>query len=275
MEEELEQVTQYIDVVHNFFVDYSFQILGALVVFIIGFFIAVKVSNWVLKILTKRGIDITLSRFTASGVKILIVTVVAIMALGKIGVSITPFVAALGAISLGVGLAMQGLLSNYGAGICIIVTRPFIVGDTISVQGVSGIVKEVHLGSTLLTNEDNATITIPNKHIVGEIIHNSKENSIVEITVGIAYDAKPEFAVSTIVAAINGVDGVAKDKKPQVGIDNFGDSSIDIGVRFWTKTESFFQTKYQVNMAIFNALAEQGIEIPFPQRTVHMVSNGV
>jgi len=123
---------------------------------------------------------------------------------------------------------------------------------------------------TVLTNEDEVTIKIPNKHIVGEIIHNSKANSIIEMSVGIAYGSDTDKAVDVISAAILATSGVISEKPPQVGIDNFGDSSIDIGLRYWVPTEAMFETKYRVNQAIFRALADHGIEIPFLQRHVHL-----
>jgi small conductance mechanosensitive channel len=183
MDQELEQVSEAYNLIVTYLVTYSFQIFGAIVVLIIGFFVGRKLSAVVLKICDKKNLDITLSRFFASGTRIVIVGAAVVIALPKLGIQITPFVAALGAVGLGAGLAAQGLLSNYGAGLSIILTRPFVVGDTIRVQGVWGIVKEVHLAFTMLTNEDGEIITIPNKHIVGEIIHNSQADTVLELSV--------------------------------------------------------------------------------------------
>lgn len=272
MEQELQQAQEVYNLIVNYLVTYSFQILAAIIIMIIGSMVARKVSGVMEGFMVRKGLDVTLSHFTASFIKIIIIAFAAIIALGKLGISVTPFVAAIGALSLGAGLALQGLLSNYGAGISIIVARPFIVGDTISVQGVTGIVKEVKLAYTILSNEDEVMITIPNKHIVGEIIHNSRENSIVESSVGVAYDTDPELAVAVVRKAVTETPGVCLDKSPLVGIEEFADSSINIGMRYWVKTESLFDTQYQVNMAVFKALADNNIEIPFPQRDVHFVS---
>jgi len=138
-----------------------------------GFFLRRKLRVLVLKICEKKNLEITLSRFFASGIRVAVAAAAFAIALPKLGIQITPFVAALGALGLGAGLAAQGLLSNYGAGLSIILARPFVVGDTLRVQGVLGVVKEVHLAFTMLTNEDGEIITIPNKHIFVEIIHNS------------------------------------------------------------------------------------------------------
>ena len=141
MEQELEQFTAIYEQVTSFLVNYSFQLIGAIIVFLIGIVVARKVSNVVIRLCEKKQLDVTLSHFAGNTVRLLIITMTAIIALGKLGISITPFVAAVGALSLGAGLAVQGLLSNYGAGLNIILARPFVVGDTISVQGVSGVVK--------------------------------------------------------------------------------------------------------------------------------------
>ena len=274
MEEELQQAQEVYNLIVNYLVTYSFQILAAIIIMILGNYVAKKVSDFLERFMVSKGLDVTLSHFTASFIKIIIIAFAAIIALGKLGISVTPFVAAIGALSLGAGLALQGLLSNYGAGVSIIVARPFVVGDTISVQGVTGVVKEVKLAYTVLSNEDEVNITIPNKHIVGEIIHNSRANSIVETTVGIAYDSDTDKAIDVIRQAIISKPGVVSEKPPQVGIDGFGDSSIDIGMRYWAPTESLFETKYKANQAIFKALADHNIDIPFPQRHVHLFQQG-
>ncbi|MFT4928877.1 MAG: small conductance mechanosensitive channel, partial [Phenylobacterium sp.] len=165
MEQEIEQVTAFYQIIINFIVNYSFQIFGAVIIMIIGVLIARKLATIVTNILLRHKLDPTLSNFIASFVRIGVIAMVTIMALNKVGISITPLLAAIGALSLGAGLAMQGLVSNYGSGINIIIARPFVVGDTIDVLGVKGIVKSVHLGYTLLTDEDNVEITIPNRHI--------------------------------------------------------------------------------------------------------------
>ena len=236
MDEELQQAQEVYNLIVQFLVTYSFQIVGAIIILILGIVVANKLSGFIENFMVRKKLDVTLSHLAAGAIKILIIAFTAIIALGKVGISVTPFVAAIGALALGAGLALQGLLSNYAAGVSIIITRPFVVGDTISVQGVTGVVREVKLAYTILTNEDDVTIIIPNKHIVGEIIHNSNTNSVVEVTVGIAYASDPEQAISVISQAIINTPGVITTKEPQVGIDNYGDSSIDIGLRFWVPT---------------------------------------
>jgi len=273
IKEEIEQVQKFYDIIMEFLVTYSFQLLGAIIVFLIGLYVAKKVANIVHKLCDKYEIDITLANFISSVVKIIIIIMVAIICLGKLGISVTPFVATIGALSLGAGLALQGLLSNYGAGITIIVARPFVVGNTISVLGVTGVVKEVSLAHTILTNEEEEEITIPNKHIIGEVLHNSFENSLVEGIVGIAYDTDPTIAIIAIEQALTQDSRFSKVRPPQVGIDEFADSSINIGYRIWVPTTQYYQTKYACNLLVLDALKSQDIPIPFPQREVRMLSS--
>ena len=154
MEKELEDMQKFYDLIIEFFVNYRFQIIGAIIILIIGYFVAKKVASFVEKFCLKKNMDETLTRFIALGIRIAIIAGVAIIALGKLGITITPFVAAIGALSLGAGLALQGLLSNFGAGISIIATRPFIVGNTITIQGQTGVVKIIKLAYTVLETED-------------------------------------------------------------------------------------------------------------------------
>lgn len=273
MSEEIQQAEELYDLIMSYLITYGFQVLIAIVILLIGIFIASKIAGMLNTVMISKEIDVTLSKFTASTIKAIVIVMVGIIALGQIGISVTPFVAAIGALSLGAGLALQGLLSNYGAGISIIVARPFVVGDTISVQGVSGVVEDIKLGYTILTNEDGITITIPNRHIVGEIIHNSYASSMLELSIGIAYHCSPEQAITIISKALEGIEGLDKNKAPQIGIDEFADSSINISMRCWVLTTELFDTKYRINSAVHKALLENNIEIPFPQRDVHLIQD--
>ena len=271
MTAEIDQFKAIYDIIITFFVTYSFQLVGALIILTIGLLVSSRVARLVTRTCEKHGLDITLSRFLASCTKIIIVAAVAVICLGKIGISVTPFVAAIGALSLGAGLAMQGLLSNYAAGLNIILTRPFVVGDTIIVQDVTGIVKEVRLAQTILTDEDEVTILIPNRHIVGEIIHNSNNFKVVESTVGVAYTSDVDQVTATIKSVLHEL-GVDTNRPPQVGIDEFGDSSINFGIRFWVPTEKYHQLRFSINDHLFKALLLAEIEIPFPQQEVRLLN---
>jgi len=272
MPEEIKTIQKLINIVIDFFVNYSFQVVGAILVLVIGVLVARAVSSSLLKFFGKKEFDVTLSKFITTAVKGIILGFAFIVAIGKFGITIAPFIAALAAMAFGASFAIQGPLANYGAGLVIILTRPFVVGNTIKVSDVSGIVDEVKLGATILTDEDGVKITIPNKHIVGEIIHNSEERKIVEQMVGISYDNDPEKAIQIIKEVLEAFHEISKEPPPQIGIQEFGDSSINIGLRYWIPTNKYFKTLYQVNLSVYKHLKAKNIEIPFPQRDVHIVS---
>lgn len=271
MEQELAQFTAIYAQIVAYLVEYSFQIVGAVIVFIIGLFISRRVASLVLALCERKNLDVTLSRFFASSARLTVIVATLIIVLPKVGIQITPFIAAIGAVGLGAGLAVQGLLSNYSAGLSIIFTRPFVVGDTIRVQGVRGIVEEVHLAYTLLTNEDGEIITIPNKHIVGEIIHNSQADTVLELNVGIAYGSDVDAAIEAIRGALSRLDGLSADRQSQIGIAGFGDSAIEITARVWVKTRRVHEARFAANYAIRGALEKVGITIPYPQRVVSLL----
>ncbi|WP_028109747.1 mechanosensitive ion channel family protein [Ferrimonas futtsuensis] len=272
LSQELAQMEMVYQLITEFVVTYSFQILGALVIFFIGIWLGGRISKALLALMTRHEIDITLSTFVANIVKILVIILIGIIALGKLGISVTPLVATIGAAGLGAGLALQGMLSNYAAGVTIIVTRPFVVGNTITVQGVFGVVKEIQLGMTVLTNEEGQEISVPNKHIVGEVLHNSFETLLVETEIGIAYGADPEQAIGALLEVLAASPHVDQSQTPQVGIDGFGDSAITLGVRYWVPSEQFYQAKFEINLSLFKALKANEIEIPFPQRHVTLLN---
>lgn len=266
MEKELESLQKFYNIVIEFFVNYSFQLIGAVIIFILGWYIANKVSSAVGRVCEKNQLDVTLTKFVVNIVKFAIIIGVTIVAVGKVGITLTPFIAGIGAASLGAGLALQGTLSNYGAGLSIIIGRPFVVGNTITVEGVYGVVEEIRLAYTILSTEDGEQITIPNKHIIGEVLVNSFEYRIVESVVGIDYNSKPEDAIAIIHKVLEKYEEtlIAKEPKAQVGIKEFGDFSINIELRYWAFTKQFFETQYKINLDIFNALKESNINIPFP-----------
>lgn len=178
----------------------------------------------------------------------------------------------MGALAFGASFAIQGPLSNYGAGLSIILSRPFVVGNTINVAGVSGIVQEVKLACTILKDEDGVRITIPNKEIVGQILQNSQANKIVEGSVGVSYGDDPVKAIQTVLQAIESFPEVCKGPAPQVGIVEFGDSSVNVGYRYWIPTAKYFQLMVAINLAIYKGIQQGGLTIPFPQREVRMLN---
>ena len=271
IDEEIQQLDEMKNNLMLWLAEKGAGLLAAITIIALGFWLAKRLANLIIKLCDKRGLDVTLARFFAGFSKIVVVAFATIMALSKLNVEITPFIALLGASAFGLSLAVQGPVSNYGAGIVLIITRPFKVGDTLTLNGLTGQVDCVNLGNIQLLNEDEQRITIPNRNVLGEIFTNSYDYSIIEAVVGIDYSADPEAAIRCISEAVQTVEGVAPDRAPDVGIDDFGDSSINIGYRVWVPTNSYHRTRYAVNLAVFRALEAAQITIPFPQRDVHLI----
>ncbi len=270
--EQLDLLNQIYQVIVDLAVNYSFKLLGAVLVVIAGIWVGRWISKALISVLERRNVDVTLRQFIASTVRALVLVLFGIVALSQLGISITPLIAAIGGLAVGLSLALQGPVSNYGAGLMIILTRMYRVGDTITTQGCSGVVEHISLATTDLRAEDGELVVIPNRHIVGEIHANSEANRIVEGSIGIAYDADPELAISTIREVLRAAAGVVTDSEPEVGISGFGDSSVDIEFRYWAPTGEYFRTIHTVNLAVFNAFKANGIAIPFPQREVRILN---
>ena len=270
MNSEIQTIQNIINIASEFVINYGFQIIGAIIILIIGWQISKWCSSLALSFCERAKLDITLSRFIASIVKTVVLVFVVIIALGKFGITIAPFIAALGAVAFGSTLALQGPLSNYGSGLTIIMTRPFVVGDTIRVQGVTGIVEVIKLAHTQLSTEDGEKITIPNNDIVGEVLTNSYSNLVVEKRIGIGYGDDPDQAVSVILDALAQIPEIVADPAPQVGIEDFGQTSIELGMRYWVPTKRYYQVMYAANRKIYAALRAANIHIPYPQQVIHL-----
>jgi small conductance mechanosensitive channel len=273
MQEQLGLIQEVYSLVVNFAVTYSFQLLGAAIVVLIGFIFGGWVSRLLLTLLEKKAVDVTLRQLIASAARLVVVGMFLLIALSQMGISITPLIAAIGGLAVGASFAIQGPVSNYGAGLVIILTRMFKVGDTISVCDCSGLVEEITLATTILQAEDGERIVIPNKHILGEIHKNSFANRVVEGKVGIRYDADPETAIRLVSETLSTIDGVATEPVPAVGINHFADSGIVIDYRIWVNTERYFQVLHAANLAVFKTLRENQFMAPLPQREVHIISS--
>jgi small conductance mechanosensitive channel len=271
MQDKNQQLQDIINLVTEFAVKYSFNVLGAVIILVVGFIIASQVAAMFIRFMAKKNLDLTLTKFVASVIKFIIILFALVMALDKLGITMTPFVAALSGAAFGASFAFQGPLMNYGAGLVIVLTRPFVIGDTITVAGCSGLVEDINLSMTTLRNEDKVKITIPNKHVVGEIIHNSKQYKVIDQKIGISYASDTRKACEIVLKVLAEHADVAQSPKPQAGILEFGESSINLAARYWVPTERYYQNVFAVNQAVFEALKAGGITIPFPQREVRVI----
>ncbi|SLN70158.1 mechanosensitive ion channel family protein [Oceanibacterium hippocampi] len=281
MENQIETINSLLETLIAFVVAYGFQILGALVVLVIGLKVASWFGRYVARRMEARAVDTTLSRFLGNVVKLVLVVMVVIITLGNFGITIAPLIAAAGAAAFGATVAIQGPLSNYGAGISIILTRPFVVGNTLTVKHVSGVVEEITLGQTILIGEDGERITIPNRQIVGEILINSDAVRIVESRLHLAFGENPKSAVAAIREAIAETMNVGKPDlaslarpEAQVGIEDFAPWGFVIGLRYWVPSQQYYIERFRINAAVHAALAGKGIKLlPVAAATAQSVAS--
>jgi len=269
--QQVDTVKNLINVITEFLVKYSFQVFGGIVVLVLAWVVARFLGNWLMKFLEKKHIDITVSKFIVGTVKLTIFVFAGIVALGKFGIEIAPLVAGISVVGFGTSFALQGPLSNYAAGISLIFSKPFSVGQIIEVAGVMGEVLDIKIPKTELKTVDGTLISVPNKDIVGEIIHNFSTYKKVDITIGVSYGSDMDKAIKVINDIVTHDDRVTKDVRPKVGISEFADSSVNIYARLWCRQDIYWDVLFDINKKIFTEFAKAGIVIPFPQRDVHII----
>jgi small conductance mechanosensitive channel len=251
---------------------YGLQVLGAIVILIVGKVAAGFFDGVVQKGLGKAKVDPVLSVFLGNLVRYAILAFALVAALSKFGIQTTSFIAVLGAAGLAVGLSLQGSLSNFAAGVLILIFRPFSLDDWIVAGGASG--KVVHIGifTTTLHTGDNQKVIIPNSGVMGGNITNVNANPTrrIDLTAGISYGDDIGKAKEVLESYLAAHPKVLDDPAPRVAVVELADSSVNFVVRPWVKTEDYWDMYFEVTRAIKEELDKAGISIPFPQRDVHM-----
>jgi small conductance mechanosensitive channel len=251
--------------------DYGPKALGALLVIIAGLFVARWVGNILMRGLSKREMEPPLRMLLVRLAKLLVMMVAIMMAIQQLGFELLPLIAGLGVAGVGVGLAMQGVLSNLVAGLTIIFVKKFRVGEYIEINGVHGQVDTIELFSTTLVRADRSRLLVPNRKIVGEIIHNFGFIRRADLAVGVSYDTDLNRAIEVIRAVVSRSPRVLQDPAPVIGASEMADSGIVIAIKPWSKVPDFGPMQAEVNKAVVEALREAGIQIPFPQREIRML----
>lgn len=253
-------------------VEYGLRVLGVLLLL----WIASKVAAWLGEKLAARmegrGVEKTVATFLGAMVRYLILAAAVLSCLSLFGVEATSFAALLGAAGLAVGLAFQGTLSNFAAGVMLLVFRPFKVDDVITAGGQTGKVVDLGLFVTALDTPDNRRIIVPNKAIADGVIENVTHHDIrrADVKVGVDYSADMQKTREVLEKAAQAVEGRLDDPGHQVVLTNLGDSALDWQVRIWCKTEDYFAVLEAGTVGVKKALDEAGIGIPFPQMDVHV-----
>jgi small conductance mechanosensitive channel len=258
----------------TFATTYGLKVVGAIIILILGRIAAGLGRRIVRRALEKAKTDPSIITFVGHFIYFLILVFAVLAALAKFGIQTTSFVAILGAAGFAIGFALQGSLAHFAAGVLILLLRPYRTGDFIVGAGEMGTVKEISLFTTILATPDNIKVLVPNGKLFGDVIRNvtAYDTRRVEIGVGISYDADIQKAYDVISDVIKQDSRVLPDPEPQIAVSELADSSVNFVVRPWVKKEDFWPVKFDLTRRIKEAFDENGIEIPFPQRVVHMVS---
>jgi small conductance mechanosensitive channel len=206
--------------------------------------------------------------------RVLVVGLFAIMALQNLGVELLPLIAGLGVAGAGIALATQGVLSNMVAGLTIIFTKPYRVGEYIAITGVEGRVEDISLFNTVLTHPDRSRIIVPNRKIVGEILHNYGRIRQAEITIGVAYDTDLAVVLGAIGGLVRANARVLSDPAPVIQVIALADSAVQIAVKPWVAVADYGAVAGELNLTLLEALRHQGIGIPYPQMEVRLIGDG-
>ena len=249
------------------------KLLAALVILAIGYLIGRQVSRWLERGLMHLEMEPPVRSLIVRIARVLISLLFVIMALQNLGVELLPLVAGLGVAGAGIALATQGLLSNLFAGLTIILTKPFRVGEYIGIVGEEGTVETITLFQTTLTHPDRSRVVIPNRKIVGEILHNYGKIRQIDITVGVAYDTELNQALTVIQEVLSDNTRVLPDIKPVIGVRLLADSSINIAVKPWVGVQDYGAAGGEINKSILEAFREHGIVVPYPQREVRLLQD--
>jgi small conductance mechanosensitive channel len=269
--ERLEQMSQQ---VMDFVTTYGIAVIGAVLILIAGRIAASIAGKLTRRALGRANVDPALIGFASSIIKTAIIVFTVIAALAKFGVQTTSFVAVLGAAGLAIGLALQGSLSNFAAGVLILLFRPFRIGDAVEAAGVAGSVNEIGILTTTLRSWDNKKIIVPNSAIMSGVIVNinAHDTRRVDMTAGISYGDDIGRAKSILDKILADHPKVLDDPAPKVAVVELADSSVNFVVRPWCKSADYWDVYFEVTRAIKEQFDAQGISIPFPQRDVHVYS---
>jgi len=261
----------YIEQGTNYLLEYGVGLLGAIAIYIIGKWLIVMVVSFVEKMMEKSKIDQMLIKFISSMLRTLLLVMVILAALNQLGVDTTSFVAMIAAAGLAIGLALQGTFSNIGAGVLIIIFKPFTIGHIIKAAGETGTVDDMNLFSTILKTLDNRIIIVPNSAIMGGSITNFslQDTRRVDLVFGIGYDDDLKLAKQTLMEIGTSDSRILQDPAPFVAVSELADSSVNFTVRFWVNSPDYWAVHFDTIESVKLVFDEKGISIPYPQMDIH------
>ncbi|MEO8038971.1 MAG: mechanosensitive ion channel family protein [Betaproteobacteria bacterium] len=271
MNEQLQSVDQIKSTLIDLAFTFGPKVLVAILIMVVGGFVSRWLGGLLEQMLERFELEPPVRLLLVRIVRILVVGLFVIMALQNLGVELLPLIAGIGLAGAGIALAMQGVLSNVVAGLTIIFTKPFRVGEYIALVGVEGRVDTVRLFSTVLTHPDRSRIVIPNRKIVGEILHNYGTIRQLDVVVGVAYDTDLNHALAVIDEVLQANPHVLKDPAAVIVVSLLADSSVNVAVRPWVQVMDYVAAGGEINKAIVESFRGRNIVIPFPQREVRLL----
>ena len=251
---------------------YALNIIGALLIFIVGKWLARRISNLLARLLEKNNFDLALVSFLTHLTYYALVVLVVVAAAGRLGINTTSFLTVIGAAGLAVGLALKDSLSNFAAGVMIVLFRPFTIGDVVSTAGITAKVEKITIFNTHFCSPDNQLIIVPNNKIIADIITNInvKDTRRVDLTVGISYSDDMAETKEILARLAKEDSRILADPAPFIAVAELADSSVNLVFRPWVKTADYWDVRFALTEKIKNRLDEAGISIPFPQQDVHL-----
>jgi len=269
-------MSDILQMVPYYITTYGFSLLGAILIFIIGRWVARWLSRLAGKFMDKTEVDETLTNFVVNLTYIALLIFVILAALSTLGIQTTSFIAIIGAAGLAIGLALQGALSNFAAGAMILLFRPFKVGDLIEASGTFGAVEEIQIFNTVILTPDNKTVIVPNGLVTGGNIINYSAKGLLrlDLVFGIGYDDDLLKAKQILEEIVTSDERAAKDPAPTVAVLELGDNSVNFAVRPFVKVEDYWDVHFDLTERVKLRFDEEGISIPYPQRDVHLYQAG-
>jgi small conductance mechanosensitive channel len=249
------------------------RLFTAVVILIVGLAVSRGVSRWLARVLNRRDLEPPIRLLLSCAIWVRCIALFLIMALQNLGVELLPLIAGLSVVGAGLALATQGVLSNVVAGLSIIFSKPFRVGEYIAIAGVEGAVESITLFSTTLGHVDRSRVVIPNRKIVGEILHNYGTIRQVDVAVGVAYDTDLAMLTGVIREVLEANPRVLRDPEAVVQPIQFGDSSVGIAVRPWVLVQDQVSASGEIYAALLEALRARGVIMPVPQREVRLIGS--
>ncbi|MGI9526420.1 MAG: mechanosensitive ion channel family protein [Weeksellaceae bacterium] len=255
-------------------IEYGLKLIGAIFIIIVGFWLAGKIAKLIQKSMSKSNMTISMRKFIESLFKMIFKILVILVAMSTVGFQVTAFVALLGGLAVGVGMALQGSLANLAGGILILVFKPFKVGDFIQSLDKMGTVEEISVLQTVLLTPDMRTVILPNGSVFNNPIENYSKFGVrrVEIGIGIGYDDDFDRAKEVLMQVFKNEPLMLDDRGYILEINEFGDNAVNLAMYGYTRTDDYLQAKWNLNRETKKALDANGFNIPFPQRDLHLVS---